>query len=213
MAVLTYYEPYYLSGAKLTYEVNSKLSVQVSVFDGYNTYLETNKNKAIGFSALYELNDNVSITYNLLTCDETPDNVKTKHQRYFNNLYATFSLNKFSLGLEANYGWQQHSLLKDTTKTADMFSGLIVAKYQAIKKVGIYGRGEYFSDPNRILTGTTNTGNYIMGTTLGLEYKPMKNAALSLEGRILQSDNLLFQESNYSTNQRHELIVCLDVWF
>lgn len=213
MAILTYYEPYYLSGAKLTYEINSKLSVQVNVFDGYNEYLENNKNKAVGFSTLYEANDNVSVTYNFLTCDETPDKVSTKHQRYFNNLYATFELNKFSLGLEANYGWQEHSLLKDTTKTATTYSGLIVAKYQFFKKLSAYGRGEYFSDYNRIFTGTTDIGNYIMGTTFGLEYKPLKNSALSIEGRILQADNLIFKEGNAKTNQRYEIIACLDIWF
>ena len=213
MAVLTYYEPYYLSGAKLTYEVNSKLSLQLNVFDGYNEYLENNKNKALGFSALYEVNDDVNITYNFLTCDETPDNITTKHQRYFNNLYATIVHNKFSLGLEANYGWQEHTLRNDTSKTATTYSGLIVAKYQFIKKLAAYGRGEYFSDADRILTGTTDMGQYIMGTTLGMEYKPLKNSALSLEGRLLQSDKLIFKESNYNTNQRYELIVCLDVWF
>lgn len=213
MAVLTYYEPYYLSGAKLTYEVTSKLSLQVSVFDGYNEYLENNKNKAIGFSALYELNDNAAITYNFLTCDETPDHIKTKHQRYFNNLYATFSWEKFDLGIEANYGWQEHTLRSDTNKTAAMYSGLIVGKYKMINKLAAYARGEYFSDPNMILTGTTNIGQYIMGTTAGVEFKPMKNAALSLEGRLLQSDKLIFKEKNYSTNQRYEIIVCLDVWF
>lgn len=213
MAVLTYYEPYYLSGAKLTYEVTKKLTLQLNVFDGYNEYLENNKNKAIGFSALYEFNDNVSVTYNVLTCDETPDAVKTKHQRFFNNLYATMVFNKFSLGLEANYGWQKNSLRSDTTKTAFLYSGLFVAKYQLFKKFGAYCRGEYFSDPDMILTGKTNIGQYIMGTTGGIEYKPLKNSALSLEGRILQSDRLIFKENNYNTNQRYEIIVCLDVWF
>lgn len=213
MAVLTYYEPYYLSGAKLTYEVTPKLSLQINVFDGYNEYLENNKNKALGFSALYEVNDDIAITYNFLTCDETPDNVKTKHQRYFNNLYATLVFNKFSLGLEANYGWQNNSLSTDTTKIAPFYSGLAVAKYQFIKKLAAYARGEYFSDYNRVLTGTTNIGNYIKGTTVGFEYKLLKNSALSLEGRILESDNLIFKENNYNTNQRYEIIACLDVWF
>lgn len=213
MAVLTYYEPYYLSGAKLTYEVTPKLSLQVNVFDGYNEYLENNKNKALGFSALYELNENIAITYNFLTCDETPDAVKTKHQRYFNNLYATMVFKKLSLGLEVNYGWQNNTLLKDTTQRAPLYSGLIVAKYQFIKRFAGYCRGEYFSDPNKVLTGTLDIGDRIMGTTLGVEYKPLKNSALSLEGRILESDNLIFKENGYMTNQRYEIIACLDVWF
>jgi hypothetical protein len=50
-----------------------------------------------------------------------------------------------------------------------------------------------------------------MGTTVGLEYKPFKNVAFSVEGRILQSDNYVFREKGYGTNQRIETIVCIDV--
>lgn len=213
MAVLTFYEPYYLSGAKLTYEVNSKLSVQVNMFNGYNEYVEDNKNKALGFSALYDVNKNVSVTYNFLTCDETLDNIPVKHQRYYNNLYATFKFSRLNLGVEANYGLQEHSLKGDTSKMATMFSGLIVARYALLKKLAMYGRGEYFSDPNQILTGSLNIGQYIYGGTFGLEYKPASNMGLSAEGRLLQSDNLIFRQHNYRLNQRYEFILCLDVWF
>lgn len=213
MAVISYYEPYFLSGAKLTYQATNKLSLQLNIFNGYNEYVENNKNKALGFSALYEFNKNFSITYNVLTCDETPDNVKTKHQRIFHNLYGNFSTKKFSLGAEVNHGTQKNSALRDTSLTASMFSGLVVAKYQMLKKLGVYTRGEYYSDKNRIFTGNLDLGNYITGITGGVEFKPIKNAALSTEYRLLECDNLIFKEGNTLTNQRHELIICLDVWF
>ncbi len=213
MSVIDFYEPYFFSGAKLTYQINSKLSIQANAFNGYNTYIETNKNKALGLSAIYDVNNNISITYNLLTCDETPDYIKIKHQRFYNNLYATFKFKKLSLGVEANYGLQKNTLLKDTTKTASMYSALIVLKYQLKKKLGAYSRGEYFSDKNKILTNSLNIGSYIFGATGGIEYKPQKNIALSAEYRILQSDNLIFKTNSYRVNQRHEFIFCLDIWF
>ena len=213
MSVIDYYEPYFFSGAKMTYQVNSKLTLQVNAFNGYNTYIETNKNKALGFSALYDVNDRISLTYNALTCDETPDNKKTKHQRFYHNLYGTFKLGKVSFGIEVNYGTQKNSKLLDSTETASMNSSLVVFKYQAFKKVGIYGRVEYFSDKNRILTGTLNLGNFIYGGTFGIEFKPSKNVALSTEYRVLQCDQFIFKEKNYLSNQRNEVIFCLDVWF
>lgn len=213
MAVVTVYEPYFLSGAKLTYEVNPKLTIQINAFDGFNEYIENNKNKAIGFAALYEPNSHISVTYNFITSDETSDPVKIKHQRYYNDLYATFKYSKLSVGVEANYGLQEHTGKKDSTKTASMYSGLIVAQYQFIRQLSIYGRGEYYSDPDMILTNGLDIGDNIHGATLGFEYKPVKNAGLSVEGRILESSNLIFKEANYRTNQRYEFIVCLDVWF
>lgn len=213
MSVVNFYEPYFFSGAKLTYQLNSKISIQLNAFNGYNTYVETNKNKALGVSAIYDISDNISVTYNMLSCDETSDDIKTKHQRYYHNLYATFKLNKISFGIEANYGTQKNSLLTDTTKSASMNSGLIVLKYQALKKIGLYSRGEYFSDKNMILTNGLNIGSYIYGITGGVEFKPHKTVALSAEYRLLQSENLIFKTNGYYTNQRHEFTICLDVWF
>lgn len=213
MSVVNYYEPYYFSGAKLTYQLNSKLSLQLNAFNGYNIYVETNKNKVLGFSALYDLNKHVSLTYNLLSCDETPDLVKVKHQRFYHNFYGTIKYQKLSLGIELNYGTQKNSLLTDTTKTASMNSALIVLKYQVLKKIGVYGRAEYFSDKNKILTNGLNLGKFIYGETFGVEFKPYKNVALSLESRVLKCDAFIFKEKNYLTNQRQEIIFCLDTWF
>lgn len=213
MSMVNFYEPYFLSGAKLTYYASSKLSLQLNAFNGYNEYLDNNKNKAFGFSAAYAVNQNLSINYNVLTCDETPDAFVTKHQRLYNNLYATFQRNKLTIGAEANYGLQKNSLKTDSTKTASMYSGLIVAKYQILKVLAPFARLETFNDPNKILTGSLDIGKYIRGTTVGVEYKPQKTVSLNAEWRILQSDNLIFKQGNYTLNQRNELNLCLDLWF
>lgn len=207
------YEPYYFAGAKLTYVVSPKLSLQLNAFNSFNTITETNKDKLFGFSTTYDPNDRISVTYNFLTGDESPDTVTLKQRRYYNNIYATLKWNKFILALEANYAWQEHSMIKDSSKTASLYSGLIVARYQIIKKVATYLRGEYLSDPDGIVTGALNFGNNVMGTTFGVEYKPYKNVALSIEGRVLQADKLVFKENNYRVNQRYEGILCLDVSF
>ncbi|MDO9000543.1 MAG: outer membrane beta-barrel protein [Bacteroidota bacterium] len=213
MSIVNYHEPYYFSGAKLTFYATSKLSLQANVFNGYSDYSDFNKNKVFNFSAVYSLNQNTSLTYNFLTSDESPTSEKTNHQRVYNNFYLTYSKNKFTLGLEANYGTQKNSLKSDSTKTATMYSGLIVAKYQLVKKTAVYGRVENFSDPDQILSTNVNIGKYINGTTLGVEYKPQKTAALSAEWRILESDNLIFKQGNKTLNQRNEFILCLDLWF
>lgn len=213
MSIPNFYDPYFLSGAKLTYLATSKLSLQACIFNGYNEYIDNNKNKALDFSASYNLNDNISFTYNFLTCDETPDAVKTKHQRYYQNFYATFIYKKLIIGLDLNYGLQQHSYKRDTSKTASMKGAVLVGKYDILKKLEIYARGEYFSDPDNILTGDLSIGQYIRGLTLGLQYKPQKTAGISAEWRRLESDNLIFHQGNKILNQRNEFIVCLDLWF
>jgi len=213
MSIPDFYDPYFLSGMKLTYLASRKLSIQLCMFNGYNEYVENNRNKALDFSASYNLNDNISFTYNFLTCDETPDAVKTKHQRYYQNLYGTFIYPKFTFGFDFNYGIQEHSLLSDTSKNASLFGGTLTFKYNLINQLAVYGRGEYFSDPNRILIGTMDMGRYIKGTTAGIEYKPQPTVGLSAEWRILEADKMIFRREKVIINQRNEFIVCLDLWF
>lgn len=213
MSIPNFYDPYYLSGAKLTYLPNAKLTLQACIFNGYNEYIDNNKNKALDFSANYNLNEHISFTYNFLTCDETPDKVKTKHQRYYQNFFATFIYRKFTIGFDVNYGIQENSNRKDSTKLGTMHAGIIVGEYKLSPKFDVYGRLEHFSDPNRILTGSLNTGRYVRGNTLGCEYKPQKTIGISAEWRILECDQLIFKQKNKILNQRNEFIVCLDLWF
>ncbi len=213
MSVMNFYDPYFLSGVKLSFLASSKLTLQVHMFNGYNEYLDNNRNKAFGFTSIYNPNSKLSLTYNFLTCDETPDDRKTKHQRYYNNFYATLTFDKLIFGIDLNYGIQQHSLKTDTAKYGFLYGGLVVAKYHFIKKMAAYGRLESFSDPNDILSGSHDIGNYIYGTTLGLEFLPQKTIGLSAEWRILESDNLIFRRGNKLTNRRNEFNLCLDLWF
>jgi hypothetical protein len=215
MAVLSFYEPYYLSGAKLTYDVNSKLQFMIGAFNGYNEYIDNNKDKMFGFTTVYKPTDHLSLTYNFLTCDESPDKYPVEKRRYYNNFYAAYHSHKWQIGLELNYGIQDHSLLIDTTKKATMMSGLIVARYNLHPKVSVHVREEYFADPDKILSSDNNIGKYIYGTTAGFEFHPFHNINMSLESRMLRTDptHLLFKQGGYYTNQRLEFIACIDLWF
>ncbi len=213
MSLVNVYEPYYFAGAKLTYLVNSKLSIQLNSFNSYSSFVDNNKNKLVGTSIVFSPTGNLSFTYNFLTGNENPDSVKIKQQRNYNNFYLTYTSAKILIAAEANYGWQTHSLIADSSKNAKVYSGLIVLKYQAFKKFAVFGREEVFSDKNKVLTGTTSTGSIIYGTTAGFEYKPFNKMAISVEGRLLQSDALIFRQENTLTNYRKELSLCLDLWF
>jgi hypothetical protein len=213
MSIPDFYDPYFLSGAKLSYLASNKLSLHFCMFNGYNEYIDNNKNKALNFTMIYNANSHLSVTYNFLTCDETPDAVKTKHQRYYQNAFATLIYDKFIVGIDVNFGLQENTAKKDSTKMASMYAGTLSAKYNILKKLAIYGRVEDFQDPDRIFTGNLDIGQYIRGTTAGFEIKPQKNASMNFEWRILEADHLIFRQKNTMLNRRNEFIVCLDLWF
>jgi hypothetical protein len=213
MSLVNNYEPYFFAGAKLTYAITQKLSIQLNTFNSFNSFIDNNKDKLVGLSAVYDPTENITITYNFLTGDESPDSSRTKHRRYYNNFYATMKKRKALFAMEANYGLQDNSLLQDNSKQGIVFSGLLLFKHQTFRKAAFYGRGEYFSDESMVLTGNLNTGKYVWGVTAGAEFKPFKTCAISAEWRLLESERMIFRQKNYLYNQRNEIILCLDLWF
>ena len=222
IALTTYYEPYYLSGAKLTHYLNKKVSIQISAFNGFNTFLAINRKKTYGFSIFYEPNAHVLATYNVLLSDNAADTLGYNQQRVYQNFYLAYKSKKLDIGFEANFGLQQHTGLIDSTKTAFMYSMLVAAKYKFNKgRYAAYGRAEWFNDQDEILTGPvinqyhTLVGLHAIGATIGAEYKPMNNAFLRIESRYLHlwnDENIFYTHQKY-TNVRLEIIGSLGVWF
>lgn len=221
IATTTYFEPYFLSGAKLTYSFNKKFTLQANAFNGFNTFIETNKNKAFGLSALITPNDKLSLTVNTITSDEYPDSASVSHQRLYTNIYAVYKTSRWDFGAEYNIGLQQNSRLSNPSQTAYMQSALLAVKYKLKKFVSFYTRGEFFSDPDEILTGPVENshhdlvGLHIFGETVGVEVKPIKNSYVRLEGRMLHTkpNEDIFLVNHKPANHREELMLTLGVWF
>jgi hypothetical protein len=116
---------------------------------------------------------------------------------------------------------QQHSDLKDSTKSAYANSFILTVKYQSTKHFGMYYRLEAFNDPQGFLTGvivnTENkaTGYMLTGITLGMEYKPTDNSYIRLEGRGIQMNDTqdIFYTNGQYTSGRGEVMLNMGVWF
>jgi len=222
IALTTYYEPYFLSGAKLTYFLSPKINIQLNMFNGFNTFVAINNKKTYGFSVGYEPLKNLIISYNTLFSDEAPETVIVRKKRLYNDLYMAYKSNRFDLGFESNFGLQTNSDLEDTTKTAFMYSVTIAGKYKMQNgKYSIYGRAELFDDKNEILTGPVQNayhqlvGINAVGVNLGLEYKPMPNSFLRVESRYLHLKNIenIFYTNGSFTSGRWETVASMGVWF
>lgn len=221
IAITTYYEPYFLSGVKVSYHVTPKLMLQAGVFNGFNTFVETNRNKALGFTVNYEINDNWFVTYNNLLSDESPDGTR-KQMRLYHNMYSGYRSKKWDIGLECNIGTQQHSKLSDSAATAYMFSALAGVRYKFKNdKFSVYVRGEVFEDSDEILTGPVENANHqlvginLWGAMAGVQFKPVPNSYIRLEQRSLITEKKedIFRYQGRYTNNRYEVICAMGVWF
>lgn len=221
LTTTTYFEPYYLSGAKLTWEHSDKWTFQLNAFNGFNNFLENNKNIAVGASVVWTPDEKSNLTFCTIVCDESDVNYSLDQMRSYTNLIYVFNSTHWIIGFEGNYGYQQNSDLNDSTKSASMFSTILAAKYRITPSWAPYSRFEYFSDPNEILTGPVInedhelTGLNITGLTLGIEYKPIANSYFRIEGRGLHTGEHehIFYYNDKSQNIRYELIAGIGVWF
>lgn len=222
LSIITFYEPWWQAGFKLSYTPNDKLLICLHVLNGYNTFIETNKSKAFGLAISYALGEKGNINYYNIVSDESPEGSAVKHIRLLNNFVFNYQLTKkLKVVIGVDYITQQHTGISDTTSTASIFSAILTLKYQVKPTYGIYARGETFSDKEgmlspRFIDATNNVTGYVLNdVTLGMEYKPMENAYLRLEGRdiIMDSRQKIFRTNGTNTNSRLEAMVCIGVWF
>jgi len=99
---------------------------------------------------------------------------------------------------------------------AVMFNALAVIRYQFLPQYALTLRGEIFQDPSGFISGVYTTADFgingleLYGLTLSAEYRPIEQAYLRLEGRLLQtSDNLEIFNNGDPTNQRLEMMVTM----
>lgn len=219
VATTTYYEPYYLSGVKLSYAVTDKLSVVVNAFNGFNSFVATSHAKTIGASVNYEPSEKLFITYNNLISDEGNTTSKI---RVYHNLYGAYRGDRWDIGAELNFGSQQQSKLTDTTQTAYMFSSLLAVRYKIKRnRFAIYARAEIFEDANELLTGPVQNANHqlvglnLLGGTFGAQFKATPNSYLRLEyrGMMTTEKETIFTTNGKPRHQRNEVVASCGVWF
>jgi hypothetical protein len=234
VAMITYFEPWWQAGVRLTFSPSDKFIAALYIVNGYNAFGPVNKKKAAGLAITYAINENFSLGYYNFLSDGTADYISVSHWRFLNNLVFNFALAKKLKGiLGVDYIIQENSNIPFaftypldyntcpyTGTYASAYSFIFTLKYQASNKFGIYGRVEDFQDPQSILGEELNLGyrSYdfgVVGETLGIEYKPMGNSYIRLEGRELEMNNggdVFYANGKYVGN-RAEVMLCIGAWF
>ncbi len=224
VSVITFYEPWFQSGVKISYAPNEQLFFCFHVLNGYNTFVETNNKKIIGLSATYALGTKGSIGYFNLIGDETTDSINSTklHIRFLNNFVFNYQLTqKIKMVLGFDYISQQNSSITNANDAAVIYSGIATFKYQIKPKMAVYARYEMYNDASGMLSGiihnvkNISTGYILNGFTGGIEYKPTDNSFVRLESRYLLMDNdqKIFLTDSKATNIRTEWMMNAGITF
>jgi hypothetical protein len=230
VSVNTVYEPYFESGLRLNYNPNTKLSVNLYLLNGYNRFEDNNEKKSFGALINYAFSDKFSIGYSNYTGDDTPvqpDSIAVlSHILYHNALFFNGQYRKLKIQAGGDYCMMENSGIDNESGLPDssfagMISGVISLKLMASKTVAAYIRGEFFDDPDGMMSGVIVdkkgkfTGYHVTGVTLGAEYKPTESSYVRLEARQLQMDNdqEIFITNGDPSSSRLEVLFNIGVSF
>ncbi|GAB2705905.1 porin [Mucilaginibacter koreensis] len=191
--------PYYETGAKLTYTTADNRWILTALYlNGWQRiYRPDGSNKpAGGIELYYTPSSKITLNYSNYLGSEGADSVGVR--RFYNNFYGIFQLTK-ALGLTAgfDYGIQQ----KDHNSNGyyHIIAPVAVVRYQLADKWAAAARAEYYRDQHGVIiaTGTPN-GFKTTGYSVNLDYAPMSNALIRLEGKIYDSkDDIFLKNGSY----------------
>ncbi|MEJ2880628.1 porin [Pedobacter sp. GR22-6] len=188
--------PYYESGAKITYGSNDgKFTAAVLYLNGWQRMARQNGNSqpAGGLQLSWKPGPKITVNYSNYLGTEGADSVRVR--RCYHNVYGIFQLtDQFGLTVGFDYGTQQQA--KGSDEKNEVLSPLAIAQYKISNKWALAGRIEYYEDKNGVFiaTGTPN-GFKTTGYSLNVDYAPVSNAVLRLEGKMYSSRDKIFVRS------------------
>lgn len=195
--------PYFLTGAKLTYNPTEKLELAALVTNGWQRIQRITGNSlpSFGTQATYQLNKTVILNWSTFIGSEYPDQLR--RMRYFNNFYGIFKLSeKWNAIAGMDIGVEQKS--KNSSEYSSWFVPTAILQYVHKEKWKFAARGEYIEDKNQvIIRQALMKANGIWSTSVNADYSPSENVVCRLEARYLGNTstetNLLYLDSPYSS--------------
>ena len=204
--------PYYESGAKLTYITNDGKWLLSGLFlNGWQRIQrpDGNNTPTFGTQITFIPNSRVKLNYSTFAGNDKPDT--TRQMRYFHNLYGIFQMtDKLFITTGFDYGAEQKS--KGSSVHNKWYSPVFLIKTNLNEKWAATGRWEYYSDKQGVIIDTAN-GFKTSGVSVNLDYMPLDNALLRVEGKMYWSKDAIFVRGLNSVKHSASLSASMAVSF
>lgn len=206
--------PYYESGAKLTYGTNDgKFTAAALYLNGWQRIARQNGNSqpAGGLQLTWKPTGKITVNYSNYLGTEGADSLRVR--RFYHHVYGIIQLTEqLGLTLGFDYGTQQKA--KGSDDNNEVLSPVAIAQYKISSKWAMAGRVEYYEDKNGVFiaTGTPN-GFKTTGYSLNIDYAPISNAVLRLEGKMYSSKDKIFVRSENLVDNNAALTASIAVSF
>ncbi len=206
--------PYYESGAKITYSSpEGQFTAALVYLNGWQRInrVDGNSKPAGGVQLTYKPTGKLTLNYSNYIGTEGVNAVRVT--RFYHNFYAIAQLtDEFGITAGFDYGTQQK--VKGQSDKSEIISPVLIAQYRFDPKFAIAARAEYYKDTDGIFiaSGTAN-GFKTMGYSLNLDYSPISNAVVRLEGKVYDSKDKVFTRNLDMVNHNATLTASIAVSF
>jgi hypothetical protein len=199
------YTPYYMSGARLTWQPSPKVTALFSVVNGWQNISETNQDKGVGARLDYAPTSSTTLSY----YDFFGNEIGSGRLRTLNGVGLKSSVTP-ALTLQANfdYGTQTKA---DKSGHSSWWSSGLTGKTQVTPTVGVSARLERYSDPDQVII-VTGVAPAFKATTAsaGIDVAPLANSRVlwRSEVRGTWADASIFPDrSDISGTSKHNYVV------
>ncbi|MBC7616643.1 MAG: porin [Pedobacter sp.] len=206
--------PYYESGAKITYgSPEGQFTATLLYLNGWQRInrFEGNSKPAGGVQLTYKPTGKLTLNYSNYIGTEGVNAVRVT--RIYHNFYGIAQItDEFGLIAGFDYGTQQK--VKGQSDKSEIISPVLIAQYKLDPKFAVAARVEYYKDKDGVLIATgTPSGFKTMGYSLNLDYAPISNAVLRLEGKVYDSKDKIFTRNLGLVNHNAALTASIAVSF
>lgn len=200
--------PYFETGAKLTFTPDDRWTLALLALNGWQRISRINTTPALGSQVAWKHpNGKVTLNWSTFYGSDRADSIR--QMRFFNNFYGIFQMTE-KFGLTAGFDIGMEQTAKGSSAQNTWFTPIVVARYQINDRWAVAGRAEHYNDQDGVIIAPDFSAN---GFSLNVDYAPVTNALLRLEGRLLNSLNEVFLRRNGTSNNNFYLTASLALSF
>lgn len=177
------YTPYYLSGARLTWQATPTVVAQLHVVNGWQNMSETNADKAVGTRLDWQARPTVMVGWRTFVGNEQPDSVASR-VRLLQQLVARWTPPGWDWSLVMDAGRQGGG----DQGTDRWWGGALIGRRAVASQTWLAARVEAFTDPARVLIATPDALPFrTRSASLGIDVQLERRAWWRTEVRGFRS--------------------------
>ncbi|MBC7418384.1 MAG: porin [Pedobacter sp.] len=206
--------PFYESGAKLSYSTDdNKFSATVLYLNGWQriTRQVGNNKPAGGLQLAWKPTEKITINYSNYLGTEGADSVRVT--RFYHDIYGIIQVtDRLGLTVGFDYGTQQKT--RENKDKNEVLSPVAIVQYKFADKWAVAGRLEYYKDKHGIFVATNAPNGFkTTGCSLNLDYSPITNAVVRVEGKVYDSQDKVFLRNLNAVNNNAAVTASIAVSF